>query len=181
MKHKRLDRDKWGFQGFPYRQIRVDIDSFHGLVCFIDLTVGDYYFWDMPIAGKIAVCGGGMKWLQLVPDGEKHIITAKYLPDGSISVWYVDIIEGIEYAPDGVAVFIDKYLDVIFTPQGDYKLDDRAELDEALAGGDITPEQYDDAIREAADVTQELCSDLIRTRDWCNSILEYVMNKIAEE
>ena len=91
--------------------MRVDIDEFHGLVCLIQLmgtgwydteklkymTIGkcdtQYQYWEFPKAGKSAICGKGMKWLQLIPDGKKHVITAKYLPDNSISVWYVDIID----------------------------------------------------------------------------------------
>ena len=50
MKKKRLDRDlKWGFQYFPYYQMRVDIDCFHGLVCFIQLTDGEFLYWNSPL------------------------------------------------------------------------------------------------------------------------------------
>lgn len=28
MKHKRLNRDSWGFQGFPYYQVRIDNEDF---------------------------------------------------------------------------------------------------------------------------------------------------------
>ena len=31
MKHKRLNRDGWGFQYYPYYQIRIDDELFHGL------------------------------------------------------------------------------------------------------------------------------------------------------
>jgi len=30
MKKKKLNRDNWGFQNFPYYQIRIDCDVFHG-------------------------------------------------------------------------------------------------------------------------------------------------------
>ena len=41
-----------------------------------------------------------MTWLELIPDHTNRVITVKYFPDG-------------------IAVYIDKYLDVIFTPEGD--------------------------------------------------------------
>ncbi len=42
MTKKRLDRDKkWGFQGFPYYQMRMDTEDFHGLVSVIELAAGD--------------------------------------------------------------------------------------------------------------------------------------------
>lgn len=180
MKKKRLDRDlSWNFQNFPYYQMRVDTDMFHGTVCLIQLTDGKYYYWDMPIAGKVAVCGKGMTWLQLLPDGKQHLITAKYLPDGNISVWYVDVIEGFSYAPDGVAVYEDKYLDVIFTPQGDVKIDDRDELDEAYRTGELSREQYENALAEGDRIVAELCSDVEATAAFCNAILDHVNARIA--
>ncbi|MBQ7776934.1 MAG: DUF402 domain-containing protein [Lachnospiraceae bacterium] len=191
MKRKRLDRDKnWGFQHFPYYQMRVDMEGFHGLASLIDLVDGEYFYWDYPKAGKAAVCGKGMKWLQLVPDDRSHMITVKYLPQSkmirgeklshSVSVWYVDIIEGIGYAEDGVAIFVDKYLDVIFTPQGDVVVDDRDELDAAYSSGELTKEQYEGALREGDLVVKELCTDVEATELYCAKILEYLLEKIQE-
>lgn len=189
MKKKRLDRDKnWGFHHFPYYQLHVEIEGFRGLVSLIELEDGEYYYWEFPKAGRIAVCGKGMRWLQMVPDDKRHMITVKYLPEGkklagrelrnAVSVWYVDIIEGIEYAEDGVAIFVDKYLDVIFTPQGDVVIDDRDELDAAYASGELTKEQYEDALLEGDLVVKELCEDVEATELLCARVLEYVLEKI---
>lgn len=192
MKKKRLDRDSktgWGFDGFPYYQMRVDIEEFHGLVCLIQLIKGKKYYWDLSITGKTAVCGKGMTWLQLIPDGKSHVITAKYLPKGifrkkqRVSLWYVDIIENIEYDTDGVAIFVDKYLDVIFTPQGDMRIDDRHELDEAFQSGELTQEQYDSALKECDLIVEEYCSDIEKianTEVFCSKILSYVNDRIAK-
>ena len=185
MKRKRLDRDIWTFNHYPYYQLRVDMEEFHGLVCLIQLLGGvahvddgQYQYWERPKAGKIAICGEGMTWLQLIPDGKSHVLTAKYLPNGKVSVWYADIIENIEYDSDGVAVFIDKYLDVIFTPQGDVGIDDRDELDNAYQSGEITKEQYDSAICEGDLIIEELCSDIAQTEALCTKVLSYVNCKI---
>ena len=40
MKRKRLTREGWGFQHFPYYQMRIDRKDFHGLVGLIRLTSG---------------------------------------------------------------------------------------------------------------------------------------------
>lgn len=194
MKRKRLDRDIWWkFNKYtfpPYYQMRVDTGEFHGLVCLIQLVDGQYHYWDLPIAGKTAIIGKGMTWLQLIPDGKSRVLTAKYLPEkktvqgveyfNSVSVWYADVIENIEYDSDGVAVFIDKYIDVIFTPQGDMIIDDRDELDTALASGDISREQYDSALSECDLIIEELCSDVIKTEILCNNILSCVNNRIEK-
>ena len=181
MKKKRLDRDlKWGFQFFPYFQMRGDLECFHGLVCLIQLTDGELIYWNLPKAGKVAVAGKGMTWLQLIPDNSQCLITVKYLPNNEVSVWYVDVIEGIEYAEDGVIIYEDKYLDVYFTPQGDVIVDDRDELDAAYSAGELTREQYDSAILECDRIVKELCLNLQGTETFCKEVLGYVNQRIAD-
>lgn len=180
MKKKRLTRDKgWGFQHFPYYQQRVDMEGFHGMVSLICLVDGETLYWHLPKAGKAAVAGAGMCWLQMLPDDTKRMITAKFLPEGTVSVWYVDVIEGTEYAEDGVLIYEDKYLDVIFTPQGDVEVVDRDELDEAYHSGELTEKQHRDALEEGERILKELCSDIGATHRLCIGVLEYVRQKIA--
>lgn len=182
MKRKRLNRDKqWFFQHYPYFQMRMESDIFTGLVSLIRLTDGEYLYWDFPRAGKAAVAGKGMVWLQLIPDHGRRVITAMFLPDKRVSVWYVDVIEEAAYDADGVAVFVDKYLDVIFTPQGDVKIDDRDELDAAFQSGELTRQQYDAALREGEAIVDELCGDISATERWCREILEYVEKEIGQK
>ncbi|MDR0286215.1 MAG: DUF402 domain-containing protein [Clostridiales bacterium] len=185
MKRKRFDRDIWYFGDFPYYQMRVDIDEFHGLVCLLKLMNGNvnvdggnYQYWDRPKAGKVAVCGKGMTWLQLIPDDKEHTLTVMYLPDDTMSICYIDIIENIGYDPDGVAVFIDKYLDVDFTPQGDVSIYDRDELDEAFESGDISKEQYDKALTECDKIIEKYCSDIAKSIAVFDKILALVNERI---
>lgn len=197
MKKKRLNRDVWGFQNFPYYQLRIDSEEFHGLACVIKILEGDIQRWEMPKAGPVAIAGKGMTWLSLVPDGKKRVITVEYFKDGEVdpvrkqypkwarqnlcpSIWYVDVIEGIEYDEDGVAVFVDKYLDVIFSAEGDIKVDDRDELDEAYASGDITREQYEAALREGDEILEELCRDIKATGKWCADVKRIADRMIAD-
>ena len=196
MKRKRLNRDGWGFQYYPYYQMRIDHDLFHGLACLIRMTDGDKNYWKAPKAGRIQVTGAGMTWLELIPDGTSRVITVKYFPDGTHdaerkqypapadpcyqpSVWYVDIIEGIEYDEFGIAMFIDKYLDVIFTPEGDVKIDDRDELDKAFASGELTKAQYDEALSESSRIIHDYCEDIRKTDAWCARIRRLAEERIA--
>ena len=172
MKRKRLDRDGWGFQHFPYRQMRIDRADFHGLACVIRLTSGETCFWHMPRMGKVAVCGAGMTWLQLIPDGAHHVLTAKFSPRGRVNVWYADVIDRVEYDPDGVAAFVDLYLDVIFSPKGDVKVDDLDELDAARQQGDVSGEQYAMALQEGEAIRRAYCADVKATERWCRSLLK---------
>ena len=197
MKHKRLNRDLgWGFQYYPYYQMRIDDEIFHGLVCLIKLTDGEENYWETPKAGRIQVTGGGMCWMQLVPDNTSRIVTVMFFPDGQHdterinypepanikyqpSIWYVDVIDGMEYDEYGIAMFIDKYLDVIFTPEGDVKIDDRDELDEAFNSGELTKEQYESAISECEEILKDYCEDIRQTEAWCARIRQLVEDRIA--
>lgn len=182
MTRKRLNRDKqWFFQSFPYYQMRMENQLFTGLVSLIQLTEGEYLYWEYTQAGKAAVAGKGMVWLQLIPDHGNRAITAMFLPDRRVSVWYVDVIEEAAFDADGVAVFIDKYLDVIFTPQGDVVIDDRDELDAAFQSGELTREQYESALQEGEAIVDELCSDIAATEEWSRNILEIVEKEIGQK
>ena len=196
MKHKRLNRDQWGFQFYPYYQMRIDHELFHGLACLIRFTDGEKNYWATPKAGRIQVTGEGMTWLELIPDDTRRVITAMYFPDGTHgperqnypltaseeyqpSIWYVDIIEGTEYDEDGVAAFIDKYLDVIITPEGDVKVDDRDELDAAYASGELTKEQYDAALAEGEAILKAYGGDIRGLDAWCAAVRQLAEDRIA--
>lgn len=185
IKRKRLNRDLWTFDRYPYFQMRVDMEEFHGLVCMIKLlggvahiNGGKVQYWDRPKAGKVAICGEGMIWLQLIPDGKNHVLTAMYLPDHSVSIWYADVSGSLEYDSDGVAVFTDLYLDVTFTPRGDVSVDDRDELDQALQRGELTKEQYDSVLKESEFILEAYCKDIAKTEAVCNKILSYVLEEM---
>ena len=193
MKRKRLTRDlKWGFQHFPYYQMTMDTERFRGLAAVIRLTDGADLYWTLEKAGRAQVAGAGMIWLQLVPRGTHRLITAMLKPvcadvdEGAresrtyrVTVWYVDVIEKTEFDEDGVAAYIDKYLDVIATPQGDLLVDDRDELDDALDRRDITKEQYDDALEEADRILEDLFRDVRKTEAACLAVLDEAFRMIA--
>ena len=194
MKHKRLKRESWGFGAYPYYQTRLDLPYYHGYVCLLRLTECRDTFWFFPIAGAVQVTGSGMTWMELIPDGAHHIITVKYFPDGKRdrqtyppawrqdylpSLWYVDITDGSYTDTDGVFVYIDKYLDVIFTPEGDVKIDDRDELEEAYDSTSLSREQYENALAECDRVVNTLCADIQKTADWCAAIRKEVEKRLC--
>ena len=188
MKIKRLDRPDWGFQYYPYYQMHVDLGDFHGLVGIIIFTNGERQYWKMPKAGKFPICGEDMIWLQIIPDGGKHAVTAHYVHEKNIAEgaefpysvvgWYADVIERAFFDDDGVAAFEDEYLDVIFTPQGDVMTDDIDELEAAFQKGELTREQFDAAKAEGDMIIREFCSDLKKTENFCKKLLDHVLQII---
>ncbi|MCM1335182.1 MAG: hypothetical protein NC084_10155 [Bacteroides sp.] len=129
-----------------------------------------------------------MVWLQLIPDHRNRAITAKFLPldrivegvkySKTVSLWYVDVIDGWGYDEDGVAYFTDQYLDVVFDVEGDVVIEDRDELNAVYRSGELSDEQYQRAIAEGDRIVSELCSDIEKTERWCESILKYAWERI---
>jgi Uncharacterized conserved protein len=76
-------------------------------------------------------------------------------------------------------VFIDKYLDVIMTPEGDVKVDDRDELDAAYASGDLTREQYDAALAEGEAILRAYGEDIRGLDALCAAVRQQAEDRIA--
>ena len=110
---------------------------------------------------------------------QNKVVKGKLYPY-SVSAIYVDVAESFEYDPDGVAVYIDKYLDVKLTPQGDVLIDDRDELDEALKNGELTEGQYNDALTECDSIIDQLGTDIEKTEKQCCDILSMMYSQIAQ-
>lgn len=176
MTKKRLTRDlKWGFQYFPYYQMRIDCDKFHGWAALNELTDGKNIYWNFfEKAGKVPVAGKGMCWLTLIPDGKKHSMTAMFMENGNVSAWYIDVIQSVAMDEDGVLAFMDQYLDVMLTTSGDVLVDDKDELDAAYQSGEFTQEQYEAALLEGQKIIDEWGKDIHATELICKEMLSYV-------
>lgn len=180
MNKMRLTRDrKWYFQYFPYHQMYMDNELFKGWVSLNFLTDGETRFWEYEKSGKIPVSAKGMIWLTLIPDDRKRCIGAYIKPDRRVSVWYVDVIEKTGIDEDGIVYYIDKYLDVILTPQGDVIVQDRDELDEAYASGELSDFQYEEALKEGELIIAELAADIGKTEEFCLAVLARAEEMIA--
>ena len=91
----------------------------------------------------------------------------------------MDVIENTEYDDDGVIVYIDKYLDIIFFPEGEISVSDMDELQEAYATGDINKEQYEAALKEGEAIQKDYCTDIMKTERWCTKLRKMVEDRIA--
>ncbi len=182
MNKMRLIRDKkWFFQTFPYHQLYMDNELFKGWVAVNYITDGEERFWEYEKSGLVPVCGKGMTWLTIIPDGKSRSISAYFKPNRRVSAWYVDVIEETGIDNDGILYYIDKYLDVVLTPQGDICVKDRDELDAAYASGELSTEQYEGALREGELIVRELGADIVKTEQYCQKILEKAEKMLADD
>ncbi len=101
--------------------------------------------------GPLCIAANGYQWLELVPEDGHFALTAMF-HDGVLFEQYTDITLRNEIAENGDAAFYDLLLDVVVLSDGTPRILDREELEEALAGGIITREEYDLALRTADQV-----------------------------
>lgn len=165
IKRKRLDRDIWtDILDKDYHQCRVQTPFFTGYAALLDIRrVKKPAVWEFP-EGSVVACDAGMQWVELLPEEGAHLITAMLGPDGEIREWYIDAIDGWGWDRDGVLWFDDLFLDLILRPGGQYCVDDRDELDAALADGTVTPEQHRRAVRTVEELAERYASNPSRLK-----------------
>ncbi len=182
MNKMRLTRDKkWFFQYFPYHQMYMDNELLKGWVAINYLTDGETRCWKYEKSGEVPVCGKGMIWLTIIPEDRSRCIGAYFLPNRRVSVWYIDVIEKVDVDEDGVVYYLDKYLDVILTPQGDVIVQDKDELDAAYESGELSTAQYEAALREGELIVEELAEDIHKTEEFCIKVLEKAEELIEKD
>lgn len=69
-------------------------------------------------------------------------------------------------------------MDVEFDVEGDVIIEDRDELDAAYNSGELSDEQYQMALAEGEAIIIDLCSDVEKTQQWCENILELAIKRI---
>jgi len=109
----------------------------------------------------LTVCDKHYRWLTILPREDFYCITVMMNEKEQIQVCYIDMIEEQGYDEDGVPWFNDLYLDLVVYPDGVVVEDDRDELEDALAEGDISKEQYDLAV----DTCEKLKEGLLKEKD----------------
>jgi predicted RNA-binding protein associated with RNAse of E/G family len=114
----------------------------------------------------------GVVWTLLIPKGADFALTTAYDDKGNIVQWYIDVIAG-SGTEDGMVYYDDLYLDVVVLPDGGNILLDADELEEALAGGVITREQFDFAWAAASRLLDGLARDAAELRRLSDKALEY--------
>lgn len=105
----------------------------------------------------IVLADAGYYWLQLAIEGGFFWFTAMFGPDGRFIQVYADVTDGNRTDKDDPD-FDDLYLDYVLYGGRVYELD-RDELEEALASGDVTPEQYGTAVREGERVRRDMAEN----------------------
>ena len=146
MKRKRLS-DTWDCILAKEMQIKeVHTEFFDGYTVFLDMKeVTGPQYWQLRVQ-DIMVCDTGMKWLSMLPKDDFYCITAMMDQQDNMVLWYIDMIDDHGVDAEGVPWFDDLYLDLVVYADGTIVIDDRDELEDALTSGDVSKEQYMQAL-----------------------------------
>lgn len=178
MKRTRLTYDRWTcmlqkehhYQLFNHKII----DGYISLLDIKEITGPQY--WTVN-GERIVVCNTDYKWLCILPRNEHYCITAMINDLGEIILWYIDMIDTQGIDSDQVPYFDDLYLDLVVSPNGVIFEDDRDELEEALAMGDISPQQFHLANATCDKLRNGLLHDIEALKQYTYQCMKLLMNE----
>lgn len=111
-------------------------------------------------------------WVQIALEGLPFWLTAMYDAQGQLIQIYFDITAGNRFDDPENPTFVDMYLDIVVNSRGELYVMDQDELDEALAEGTITQEEWNKAsaacerlhayLEENREAVTELCNRIYR-------------------
>lgn len=111
-------------------------------------------------------------WVQIALEGLPFWLTAMYDAQGQLIQIYFDITAGNRFDDPENPTFVDMYLDIVVNSRGELFVMDQDELDEALAEGTITQEEWNKAsaaceclhayLEENREAVTELCNRIYR-------------------
>jgi uncharacterized protein len=127
----------------------LDEPGFSGHIALLTFDEIGEPGWLTYEGGRLLIADDGFCWLQYYPRDAHYAFAATFDAGGRFVYWYFDIVKGYGVGPDGIPWYDDLYLDVIVLPDSATWVLDADELDEALAVGKITRDDWHLAWDEA--------------------------------
>ena len=144
-----------------YYQKRIDEENFRGYVTYLKMIKIEKPLMVDTGTDTICILDNNYEWVRLYPDNENYVLTIMYNDKGNIVEWYFDVAKeiGVE---NGVPYQDDLYLDVVIMPDGEVKVIDEDELEDAFNKKEITIEEYKNNIERLTNLTDSIYNDITR-------------------
>lgn len=153
------------------KSLSVESDEFSGDVYF-------YYFKNVDeryvLPSGVCLIDDDYKWLEFYDYGSKFKLSMMYNEKNEPIEWYFDVARRIGN-DNGFAFEDDLYLDVLVTSDGEVKLLDRDEFDEAHDRFEVSDEDYEIGLREANELIERLEGCREGLRDFTDKYLHKFM------
>lgn len=138
----------------------LNTEEFVGYVGILSINeVSEPQIWKYN-GEDLIVCDSNYQWLTIMPKNDYYCLTVMMNENRGIQVCYIDMIDEQGYDEDGVPYFYDLYLDLVVYPDGTVIEDDMDELWDAFQKGDITRQQYEQALAISNKLKKGLLSDI---------------------
>lgn len=138
----------------------LDTEDFIGYVGILSINeVSEPQIWKYN-GDDLIVCDSHYQWLTIMPKNDYYCLTVMMNEKQEMQVCYIDMIDEQGYDEDGVPYFYDLYLDLVVYPDGTVIEDDMDELQDALQKGDITQQQFEQALATSDKLKKDLLSDI---------------------
>lgn len=150
MKRRTADRSKWErVLEHRYAGRYLEEPEFSGHVALMRLDRVSQPLI-LPLGGReYRLADNGFAWMTHFPQGRNYTVTTIFDREDRAVEWYIDVCARTGVDERGIPWFDDLYLDIVVLPDGGIFLLDEDELEDALATGAVTQEEYDLAWREA--------------------------------
>lgn len=125
--------------------------------------------------GPLVIVNNGFHWVQLAPRAKRWWLTAMFDGEKRLVQFYFDVTFENHILPHGGCWCRDAYLDVILNPDGSTRLLDEDELAAALATGEITRTEYDQACADAKAVMAQFTGHAGELETLCRGYLESLL------
>ncbi len=163
-----LPLNNWGAD-FTY-SLKNKHEGITGIACLTRINTIPKPLIAATVYGDLCLADNGYTWLMFLPDKEKWCLSALYDETGGIVEWYFDIIGESFVDESGMSFFSDMYLDVVVRPNGEVITLDEDELEEALASGDITCEEYDNTYKTYRHMLTDKTASLEYVKKLCGEL-----------
>lgn len=163
----RLTYDEWKCITAKKRTGKtLDTEEFVGYVGILNINeVSEPQIWKYN-GEDLIVCDNNYQWLTIMPKNDYYCLTVMMNEKREMQVCYIDMIDEQGYDKDGVPYFYDLYLDLVVYPNGTIIEDDMGELQEALQKGDITQQQFEQALATSEKLKKGLLSDITAFKEY---------------
>ena len=178
MKRKYLDGRNWTWlEQYTYKWIHIQ-DMMSGYIAFLDIdTVKVKLIVEHGEGNQVCLCDNGYKGLIFLPDHEKWSVSVVYNVDNEEVEWYFDMIKDKGVTIEGIPYFDDLYLDVVHGANGQIRILDEDELQEALDKGEITCADYEMAYETSKKVQEEIIPNKAFMIDFFRKYLAQFMSE----
>lgn len=154
----------------------VTLSGFSGFAGMLDIEETDGAWLIPSVSGRICIAAPGYRWLQLSPSEGGWWLTVMYDTGGELVQYYFDIIARNYLSENGEPRFIDMFLDVVMSSDGQWRLLDASELDAALECGLIDPSAH----REAHEQAQSLIGMIDGKEEYWRDLCAHVIKEIGK-